>query len=345
MKTLSYFFLTGLFLLQSYTDLFSQGISINIDGSDPNSASILDIKSTNKGVLLPRLTTSQRTADWESTYGYTLVDGLTVYDTDTKTYWYYNSTSWKEIGESLSSIKDSDNDTKIEVEQSADLDQIIFTTFGNERMRIDESGNTYIGNATDYIKFESNGSLTLHGAATVFDDLLVPVTSTTRGGSNDPSFSVYKTNGSGSQGVFTYWFSPSSEQELYFVVQMPHAWLEGSDIFPHVHWLVTSDLGSANVEWGLEYTWINIGETYGNTTIISAYSPIAASAPVTANKHALTQLPTISGTGKTLSSMLLCRVFRKVSSVNDTYPGSAALLQIDFHYEMDGLGSRTEFIK
>jgi hypothetical protein len=205
------------------TLLFAQGISINDNGSAANAASALDITSSNKGVLLPRLTTSQRTADWSVAYGYALVDGLTVYDTDTKTYWYYNASQWKEIGTSINNkIEDNDGDTKIELEKTTDEDIIRLSTFGTERMHIDKDGNTFVGSATDYTKIESDGTLTLHGNATVFKDLLVPVTSTTLCGSNDPSFSVYKTNGAGSQGVFTYWFSHLSENELYFVVQMPH---------------------------------------------------------------------------------------------------------------------------
>ena len=40
----------------------AQGISINNDGSSPNPSAMLDIKSTSKGLLLPRLTSAQRKA-------------------------------------------------------------------------------------------------------------------------------------------------------------------------------------------------------------------------------------------------------------------------------------------
>jgi hypothetical protein len=53
----------------------------------------------------------------------------------------------------------------------------------------------------------------------------------------------------------------------------------------------------------------------------------------------------IDGTGKTLSSMIICRLYRDVSDANDTYASDAFLLEIDFHYEIDTVGSRTELTK
>jgi len=41
--------------------------------------------------------------------------------------------------------------------------------------------------------------------------------------------------------------------------------------------------------------------------------------------------------------MLLCRVFRDVA--NDDFDDDAFLFEIDFHYQIDSLGSRTEYIK
>ena len=44
------------------TILFSQNVGINIDGSAPNASAMLDVKSTSKGFLPPRMTLAQRTA-------------------------------------------------------------------------------------------------------------------------------------------------------------------------------------------------------------------------------------------------------------------------------------------
>lgn len=69
---------------------FAQSVAINTDGSTANSSALLDIKSTTKGLLIPRMTTAQRNAIPSP------AEGLKVFDTNTKTFWYYNGTGWVE---------------------------------------------------------------------------------------------------------------------------------------------------------------------------------------------------------------------------------------------------------
>ncbi|MBI1288841.1 MAG: hypothetical protein GC178_14835 [Flavobacteriales bacterium] len=75
---------------------FGQAVSINSSGAAPDAQSILDITATDKGVLLPRMTTTQRGA-FAPTNGSD--NGMLVYDTDTESFWYWDGTanSWREI--------------------------------------------------------------------------------------------------------------------------------------------------------------------------------------------------------------------------------------------------------
>ncbi len=57
-------------------------------GFAPSTNAMLDISSTTKGLLIPRMNTAQRNALLA-----TATDGLLVYDTDTKSFWFYNSTT------------------------------------------------------------------------------------------------------------------------------------------------------------------------------------------------------------------------------------------------------------
>ena len=68
-------------------------VAINTTGAPANASAILDVSSTDKGLLIPRMTTNNRTND------VTPVAGLLVYDTDTDSFWYYDGTqsSWVEI--------------------------------------------------------------------------------------------------------------------------------------------------------------------------------------------------------------------------------------------------------
>ena len=73
------------------TALLSQSVAINTDGSSANASAILDVKSTTKGMLVPRVTTAQRTGIASP------AAGLLVYDTNTNTFWFYNGTSWAQM--------------------------------------------------------------------------------------------------------------------------------------------------------------------------------------------------------------------------------------------------------
>ena len=53
MKRLS--ILTALLIMLSINSVYSQNVGINEDGSTPDANAILDVKSTNKGILLPRV--------------------------------------------------------------------------------------------------------------------------------------------------------------------------------------------------------------------------------------------------------------------------------------------------
>jgi hypothetical protein len=68
----------------------AQNVAVNTTGSSADASAMLDVSSTTKGFLAPRMTTVQRTGILSP------ANGLLVFDTDTKTYWYF-STTWKEM--------------------------------------------------------------------------------------------------------------------------------------------------------------------------------------------------------------------------------------------------------
>ena len=45
------------------------------------------------------------------------------------------------------------------------------------------------------------------------------------------------------------------------------------------------------------------------------------------------------GTGKTVSSMLVCRIFRDADNPRDTYNHDVGLLEVDIHLKSNSLGS------
>jgi hypothetical protein len=149
----------------------------------------------------------------------------------------------------------------------------------------------------------------------------------------------------GSRGTVLRFFSPDVFNEVFFEIQMPHAWRQGTNIRPHLHFIPQIDGGvGEKIRWGLEYTWADLGDVFPNTTIIYS-DTIVPNETMVANTHYLTQLPEIDGTGKTFSSMIACRLFRDAESVDDNFPGFAGLLEFDLHYQTDSLGSNEEYVK
>jgi len=201
---------------------------------------------------------------------------------------------------------------------------------------IDAPAGGHFGGTADYATFGSNGELTLYGGATVWDDLRVPMTSVSKGGANDPDFAKVQDSGGTTTGVYSYHFDKNTEEELFFSVQLPHTWRQESGIEPHAHWAPT-DAGTGTVVWGLEYTWANIGSAFPATSLLTVADP----GDGTADKHQLASFGTIDGAGFTHSSMLLCRVYRAAGATSDNYDADAALLEVDFHYEINSLGEST----
>ncbi len=74
--------------------VFGQSVAINNDASLPDNSALLDIKSTTKGLLAPRMTTAQRTAIVSPALG------LMVFDTNTLSFWIYRgalNNGWVEM--------------------------------------------------------------------------------------------------------------------------------------------------------------------------------------------------------------------------------------------------------
>lgn len=368
LSQLFFYLIIGLVVNVSYAQ-------VGIGTTTPNESSMLDIQSTTKGILIPRMTSAERTVIASP------ANGLLVFDTTSKSFWFYNVNTWKELVSS-SSIVDADDDTKVEVEKTSDSDEINFSTTSVERMKIGNNGKTLMGTnvvnqattffeiGTDgviklgnkgastltggvsnglesdtaslenYTKITTDGSLSYVGNATRWEDLKVPVNTVKINKIIDPP--VWDTF---LGDLALLWFRNGKSDDVTFSIQMPHGWKEGTKIYPHVHW-TTKDggPGTNRVTWTLDYTWQKVGGVFASATSISGTTVAAPNEGNIDNyEHIITPIGEgIDGTGMTLSSMLVCRLSR---SSSDTYGGYAGLLEIDFHYQVDSDGSNQEYTK
>ena len=86
------------FLVVSAQQAASQTGSVGIGTNSPASSAILDVSSSNKGVLIPRMFQSQRDAISSP------VPGLLIYQTDGTTgFYYYSPTGWQLLGSNAGS--------------------------------------------------------------------------------------------------------------------------------------------------------------------------------------------------------------------------------------------------
>ena len=162
--------------------LYAQNVGINIAGASPNISAILDIDAQpgfNKGLLIPRVTYSQRIgANFNPLSA--AAQGLTVYQTDAGGFgegFYYNTSTsttpawafllnntsgWSLTGNATTTPSNSAIGTAIAAGQNyigtSDLKDFVLATNNLERLRISSAGNIGIGTSTPGALLDVNGS-------------------------------------------------------------------------------------------------------------------------------------------------------------------------------------------
>lgn len=176
--------------------------------------------------------------------------------------------------------------------------------------------------------------------STVYDDMRVPATNF-QVGASAPDLAAFGPSGN----LLAYAFAGTGAivEQAFFNLQMSHKYKLGTNLIAHIHWApTTADAG--NVVWQLEYFWADELGTYGAPTTIT----ITDASDGTPWKHQIADFPVIAasaGKGDSISSILVCRLFRDPAHASDTYEQDASVLEFDLHYQVDTIGSRGEHSK
>lgn len=188
-------------------------------------------------------------------------------------------------------------------------------------------------------KWSSNGGLVQPAQ---WDDLRFPASAVKQNpATTKPDFDVWRT-GSLGEVVRTYVFDGGTNEEVHFCAQLPHGFRYGTQIKFHVHWApLSAPVNGETVIWGLNYTLAEMGGIFPGPVNASATHTFASNSQF---QHILTEVVTIDTSAwDSTSGMFSCRLYRDAAT--DTSAMEVALLEADFHFQKDQVGSRQEYVK
>ena len=166
------------------------------------------------------------------------------------------------------------------------------------------------------------------------DDFQIQISGAKLVGADAPVFTAYR-------GTEVLAFKKDATNAIAFSAQLTHAYKEGSNIEFHIH-LVHPTNGAGNSVWQMTYSWANIN---GDFPVETTPTAITVAAPAVADRHSVANVATLTGTGKTISSVILCSLSRLGNNASDTYDDFIYLVAADFHIIRDTIGSISEYTK
>jgi len=201
------------------------------------------------------------------------------------------------------------------------------------------NANLVIGDGTNQLRIAADGTLTLEGSATVFEDVVTDAMTIQNAGSGITANSSENTKD----------FSNTSTiaDYLYGNMQFPHRRKLTSTVFPHIHW---TQAAAGTVNWLLEYRWQKNG---GAKT--TAWTRVKCNTlAFTYTSGSLNQISYVNGgiappSGDAISDILQYRVSRDKANASglfsgaDTTAATVSLVSYDAHIEADRQGSSTEY--
>jgi len=216
---------------------------------------------------------------------------------------------------------------------------LVLTDIERNGIKIDSNYlQATIGSATDNTSFEADGTMVCTGSASTFDDLPPFSILAAKPGANAPTLATFVGN------VEQYTFDATNDL-VFGVTEVTHAYKEGSDIECHIHWATNgTDVDARGVKWQLEYGFSDHNSAFSATN--STMSAEATIAGATADRtHLITALGTISGTVGLHIGAYICWALSRVAATGSAPTGDPFAIALGFHVEQDTLGSRTRYGK
>lgn len=196
-----------------------------------------------------------------------------------------------------------------------------------------------LGGAASYLDIAADGTPTLVGDATVWDDLL-PTTYIQLTGGAAPNITLV---GNSSVLRAQEFANSSSSEEMNAVWQLAHAAKVGAPFAPHLHLYVPDDGTGGDLVFAMIYRFTPLNGT-GGADSAPVYGTLTRAANAGINGNAIVAFAPITHVAATISSLFHAR-FQRVQGGTDTFGGTCWLLSADLHIEHDALGSKGEYSK
>jgi len=234
-------------------------------------------------------------------------------------------------------------EAKIHIKGDADTLQFKVQSHTTQTNDVAQLGDI---NSGDYLAVEDDGTWEQNGEATTWDDLRIVPGAFSFAGNADPSLQDWQPGGSGAE-FKIYKFKKNDE--VFATCQMPHTYLEGSDLQFHIHW-TPADRGNEEsgnaVGWKVDHSIANISTVFPSSSTVD----LSDTATGTDDFHEITSSVTVSGTGLKISHIVALRIYRSDTGTDDTWSGSTnanspALFEFDIHFQVNSAGSRQELVK
>lgn len=135
-------------------------------------------------------------------------------------------------------------------------------------------------------------------------------------------------------------FAKAADNLVHGSFQLNHNYKEGTDIKLHLHvFFPTAAAGETETNvWRVCYSWANIGDVFPAATVVN----VTNTGAITQYEHRMINVGTLTGSGKTISSVVALSVQRTGTDGHDIYDDYIGFLGADAHYQVDALGSTTD---
>jgi hypothetical protein len=196
----------------------------------------------------------------------------------------------------------------------------------------------------DYSTFEADGTLEFNGAAVVWNDVQTGFAAARVPAANAPTWASFQ----GNLNAYTFGLNDYIE---FDALELVHDYMEGSDFELHLHWVTNGlDGTDAAVNWEIEYTIADMGNptTTGAGDVFPAATVVAMEQTIPANTPDLTHmyldLADITAGTFGVGALIKFRV-RRIAAAGDDPSANPFGLMVGVHYQIDTVGSRTEYTK